>query len=162
MTRNGRPAAAIRRRARQMAADDGNAVVEFLGVALLLLVPTVYLVLVVGRVQAASFAAEGAAREAARVLATAEDRQVAAGRAVTAVDLAFADQGFDDVDAAGALTYACSTPACEAASDDVTVRIELDVALPAVPAFVQAVVPLSVRVSAESIAPLAAYRASGP
>ena len=46
--------------------DAGNAIVEFLGAALLLLVPLVYLVLVLGRLQAATFATAGAAREAAR------------------------------------------------------------------------------------------------
>ncbi len=34
-------------------ADDGNAVVEFIGGAVVLLVPLMYLVLVLGRVQAA-------------------------------------------------------------------------------------------------------------
>ena len=142
--------------------DAGSAVVEFLGVALLLLVPTVYLVLVVGRLQAASFAAEGAARDAARVLATADDPAAAAARAGTVVELAFADQGFHDVDAARALAFACSTPRCDTAADDVSVRVTVEVPLPAVPAFVQDVVPLTVRVSAESIAPLAPYRGGGP
>lgn len=143
--------------------DAGNAIVEFLGVALLLLVPTVYLVLVVGRVQAASFAAEGAAREAARVLATAADHAApsATARAGAAVELAFADQGFHDVDAAHALTFTCTTPRCDSAADDVSVRVTVDVTLPAVPAFVQRVVPMAVRVSAESIAPLAPYAGTG-
>jgi len=142
--------------------DAGNAVVEFLGVALLLLVPTVYLVLVVGRIQAASFAAEGAAREAARVLSTADDPAAAAARAGVAVELAFADQGFHDVDATRALKFACTTPRCDVAGDDVSVRVTVDVALPAVPSFVQDVIPLSVTVSAESIAPLAPYSGGRP
>ncbi|NKY41663.1 pilus assembly protein, partial [Cellulomonas septica] len=55
--------------------DDGSAVLEFLGVALVLLLPTVYLVLVLGRLQAATFAVEGAAREAARTAVAADDPQ---------------------------------------------------------------------------------------
>lgn len=163
--RAGRAGTACRaRRASALAngGDAGNAVVEFLGVALLLLVPTVYLVLVIGRVQAASFAAEGAAREAARVLSTAADPAAATARAGAAVELAFTDQGFHDVDAARALTFVCTTPRCDAADDDVSVRVTVDVALPAVPSFVQGVIPMSVTVSAESIAPLAPYAAGRP
>ena len=42
--------------------DAGNAVVEFLGISLILLIPLVYLVLTLAKVQGASYAVEGAAR----------------------------------------------------------------------------------------------------
>ncbi len=46
--------------------DEGSAAVEFLMLTLLLLIPIVYLVLAVFTIQGASFAAAGAARDAAR------------------------------------------------------------------------------------------------
>ena len=45
-----------------MSDDAGNAIIEFLAVTVLLLIPILYLVLVLGRLQAATFAADGAAR----------------------------------------------------------------------------------------------------
>ncbi|MHB1491526.1 MAG: pilus assembly protein, partial [Cellulomonas sp.] len=71
--------------------DDGNAIVEFLAAALLLLVPVVYLTLVMGRIQAATFAAEGAAREAGRTAATASVLEDATRRATMSVELALVD-----------------------------------------------------------------------
>ena len=48
-----RTAVAVARRLRE---DDGSAVVEFLGLALILLVPVIYLLLFVAQAQAAAFA----------------------------------------------------------------------------------------------------------
>ncbi len=64
--------------------DEGSAVVEFVGLVVVLLVPLVYLVLVVGRLEAATFAAEGAAREAARVFVASDEPASAAPRALAA------------------------------------------------------------------------------
>lgn len=148
--------------------DDGNAVVEFLGVALILLVPTVYLVLVLGRLQAAAFAVDGAAREAVRaVLVSAQTRATAgeqvdgAGEdplapialeldpsdaAAAAVGIALADQGLPaDHD----LSLVCD-PACDAPGATVAARVEITVDLPLIPAFVQDRVPLAVPVSASA------------
>ena len=81
-----------------MTRDEGSAAVEFLVVGVLLLVPIAYLVLTLGRVQAATFAAESGAREASRVLATTADGETLAE---TSVVLALADQGFAVVIADG-------------------------------------------------------------
>lgn len=140
-------------------ADGGSALVEFLGISLVLLVPTVYLVLVLGRVQAATFAVEGAAREAARVYVVASDAQQGMQRAVTAVGVALADQGFDD-DPAGALDVRCSADPCLTPGAEVAATVEVRVPLPFVPAFVGDVVPLEVPVAAERVAPVDTYRAA--
>ncbi|WP_306419173.1 pilus assembly protein [Cellulomonas telluris] len=140
--------------------DSGSALVEFLGVALILLVPVVYLVLVLGRIQAATFAAEGAAREAARVYVAAPDADTGAGRAVTAVGVALRDQGFTDAPA-DALALTCSASACLAAGEQVTAAVEVRVPLPFVPAFVRDVVPLEVPVRVERTADVDAYRVVG-
>lgn len=137
--------------------DGGNAVVEFLGVALVLLVPTVYLVLVLGRIQAGTFAVEGAAREAARVYVAAPDAPTGAARAVTAVGVALDDQGFDDP-AADALTMACSATPCLTPGAQVQATVTVRVPLPFVPSFVRDVVPLEVPVSAQRSAPVDAFR----
>lgn len=147
------------RRRRAVAPDDGgSAVVEFLAATLLLLLPVLYLVLVLGRLQAATFAAEGAAREAGRAYTTAATLDAAAARAVASVRIALDDQGFDDVDAAASLGLTCSAPRCLTPGSDVTVRVAFDVALPAVPALVRSVVPLAIPVSATHVAPVDRYR----
>jgi Flp pilus assembly protein TadG len=146
------------RRAGHPAGDDrGTAVVEFLAAAVLLLLPVLYLVLVLGRLQAATFAAEGAAREAGRSFTTAPSVTEARPRATASVRIALDDQGFTDVDAASALAVSCSTTPCLEPGSDVLVRVSFEVPLPAVPSFVQSVVPLSIPVSAEHVAPVDSF-----
>jgi len=141
--------------------ERGSSVIEFLAVTVLLLVPIVSLVLVLGRLQAASFAAEGAAREAGRAFTTAAGPDDGTRRAVAAVHLALADQGFRGVDAAGALALDCSSDPCLAPGSTVLVRVAFDVALPFVPTFGRSAVPLSVPVSADHVAPVDTYRGAG-
>ena len=139
----------------QLHDDSGNAVVEFLGLAVTLLVPLVYLVLVLGRLQAGTFAADAASREAARVYATSTTPD--SGRAITAVGLALRDQGFD-ADPARALQLGCSAR-CLAPGSDVEAVVQVRVPLPFVPPFVRSVVPLEVAVSATHTAVVDDYRA---
>jgi hypothetical protein len=143
----------------RLSRDEGSSVVEFLGLSLVLLVPLVYLVLVLGRIEAATFAVEGAAREAARTYVAADGADEGTERAVAAVGIALRDQGFDD-DPSEALTLTCSTTPCLAPGSDVAARIDVRVPLPFVPGFVRDVVPLEVPVSAERVAPVDTYRAT--
>ena len=78
--------------------DDGNAIVEFVYLAVLLMVPLVYVLIVVFQVQSAAFAVTEAARQAGRAYAQAGS--VTEGRAVAAaaVDLALRDQGLAAAD----------------------------------------------------------------
>ena len=140
--------------------DRGSAVVEFLGVALVLLLPVLYLVLTVGRVQAATFAVEGASREAARAFATAPSSDDGARLASAAVALALGDQGFAPTP--DGLRIACSWESCLEPGGEVTAHVRLDVPLPLVPEFVQGVVPLSVPVEARHVASVDAYAARRP
>ncbi|MGW6131453.1 pilus assembly protein [Cellulomonas sp. NPDC055163] len=142
------------------ASDEGSAVVEFLALTLVLLLPVLYLVLVLGRVQAATFAAEGAAREAARSYVRADDASLGQQRALASVGLALRDQGFDEVDPAGALTLTCSSSPCLAPGSDVATSVAVDVLLPFVPPVVQSVVPLSVPVVGHHVAAVDTFRAS--
>ncbi|ACQ81031.1 TadE family protein [Beutenbergia cavernae DSM 12333] len=136
--------------------ERGSAVVEFLGVALLLLVPLVYLVLVLGEAQAAVFAAEGAARDAGRIVAQASDPHDAELLAARAVEIAFADQGIE-VDGDAALRISCQDE-CLAAGSTVLVEVDATVPLPLVPSWLRSAVPLEVPVSAQAWTAVDQYR----
>ncbi len=137
--------------------DGGSAVVEFVALGLLLLLPVVYLVLVLGRVQAASYASQGAARTAARAVVVAADEATGRRTAVAAVAVALADHGFED-DPAAALRLDCSATPCLTPGATVTTAVTVDVVLPGVPAFVDRVVPARVAVTARSVEAVDAFR----
>lgn len=156
----------VRRRAQAVARrwsgsdrEAGNAVVEFLGVALLLLVPLVYLLLTLARVQAGVFAAEGAAREAGRLVARAETIEEGLARARFAVDLAFEDHGIPVGDA---LRFSCETSPCLTPGGRIVVEVAAAVPLPFVPDAVRAVVPAEVPVNAEYVVVLDEFREVEP
>jgi hypothetical protein len=146
---------------RRAGGDAGSAVVEFVSLSLLLLLPLVYLVLCLGRVQAASYAVDGAARQAARAYVTASQEQDAERRAAVAVRLGLLDQGFD-VDPARALTVTCPGVQCLRPGERVSVRVRIDVVLPGVPRFVDRVVPARVGVSAHQLAVVDSFRVASP
>lgn len=76
--------------------DDGSAMIEFVGVTLLLLLPLLYLLLSVFAVQRAAFAVTQAAREAGRAYSTAPSSAAGLQRAQYAARLAMTDQGVAD------------------------------------------------------------------
>ncbi|WP_413452377.1 pilus assembly protein [Georgenia phoenicis] len=131
--------------------EGGNAVVEFIGVTLVLLVPLVYLVLTLGQIQAAVFAAEAAARESGRALSRAEDLETAVGQAQTSVALAFEDHGID-IDPVAALDFTCSDDPCLSAGAQIHVEVATSVQLPLVPDFLAGAFPLEVPVRATHLA----------
>jgi hypothetical protein len=73
--------------------DDGSAVVEFVWLGVLLMVPLVYVVMAALSVQRAAFAETAAAREAARAYATAGSDAAGEQRAEQAVALVMRDHG---------------------------------------------------------------------
>lgn len=111
--------------------EEGSAVVEFVFLGALLLVPVVYLVLTVGQLQGGSFAVVGAADQAARVYVDAPTPQEAEVRAREAARIALSDFGFSEEQAA--VDIACSE-ACLAPGSTVTVIVRLEVPLPLIPA----------------------------
>lgn len=111
--------------------EGGSAVVEFVFLGVLLLVPVVYLVLTVGQLQGGSFAVVGAADQAAKVYVDATTPQEADARAREAARIALADFGFGPEQAEVAI--ACSGD-CLAPGTTVTVVVRLEVPLPLVPA----------------------------
>ena len=85
-----------RRIPRSADGESGNAIIEFVFVAVLILVPTVYFVTAVASVGRDRTAVTQAAREAGRAFATADSTADGLARARAAVRLAFADQGLPD------------------------------------------------------------------
>ncbi len=142
---------------RSTAVDAGSAIVELLAVGLVMLLPLVHLVVVVARVQAGAFAVDAGARGAARAVAADPTTPEAAGPVIA---LALADQGFDD-GAGAAVVATCDPSPCTTPGSRVLVDVVYDVALPGVPAGLDAVVPVSVRVSSRSSAVVDRYIAPG-
>lgn len=140
-----------------MRGDEGSAALEFLGAGVLLLVPVVYLVVTLGAVQAATFAVEGAAREAARAAVTSASHEVDR-RVAAAVALTVGDQGLTPSDVA---TQVRCSDDCRTAGTHVTATVEARVPLPGVPEFVRGAVPASIPVSATVTAPVDAYAGRG-
>jgi len=145
------------RAASQHPDDRGNAVVEFLVLGVVLLVPVMYLALALGRVQAATYAVDGAAREAARAFAAAPDEATGRRHALVAVRLALLDQGLD-VDPSAAATLTCDADPCLTPGARLTVRVAVDVTLPGVPAGVDQAVPGHVAVVSSATGTVDAFR----
>lgn len=115
------------------AADEGSAVVEFVSLGTLLLVPVVYFVLSVAQVQAGAFAVVAATQQAGQVLAQAEPGEVSDAGLDAAAQLAAADQGFGP--GRLAIRLECSDGTCATPGAVATVHGSLEVGLPLVPGF---------------------------
>lgn len=135
--------------------ERGSAVVEFVVLAVLMLIPLIYLVMMMARLQAGSFAVTQAAREAGRAYVTADSGQAAPGRARAAARIAFVDHSFEGD---GRLSIACDASPCLRPDGRVETTATVSVPLPLVPAFVREVVPTSVPVSASHLSTVDRFR----
>ena len=111
--------------------DAGNASLEFVSAGVLLLVPLVYLVVALSAIQAAAFAAEGAARQATRAYVLSTTVESGTEAVTRAVEFALADHDVepDSVD----VRITCTPTACLTPRGYVTVTVDLVVRLPLVP-----------------------------
>ena len=147
---------AVRRRAVADNAQSGNAIVEFVYLAVLLMVPLVYVLITVFRVQAASYAVSSAAREAGRVYATSSNIDEADGRAFAAARMVMADSNLPlDSDQ---LRITCSTRPCLQPGSQVDVVMNYNVALPLVPRFFSDRAPASIHVTSSHLEVVDRYR----
>jgi len=137
--------------------DEGSAVVEFVSLGVLMLLPMVYLVVTMGRLQAAAYATDSSARAAARAVVTADTEQQGLARAAAQVKLGLLDQGFD-VDPSAALTITCSASPCLTPEGRVEATVTVDVVLPGVPAFLDEAIPTHVPVTARQVAMVDRFR----
>lgn len=124
--------------------ESGGVIVEFIVLTVLLLLPVVYLVLAVARVQAGTYAVTAASREAARAAATAPAGTDLQARSEAAARLAFEDHGF----APGGITLRCAADPCLTPDARIDALARLEVELPGAPAFLAGIWPATVAVEA--------------
>ena len=124
-------------------AEQGSAIVEFVFVALVVFLPLVYVVAGFSAVQRGVFAANAAAREAGRALATAPDLATGQARAEAAVRVAVEDQSVEATDVV--LAYAPVGSGCEDAGsytpsltpgEEFSVCVTVTVRVPLLPDFI--------------------------
>jgi hypothetical protein len=122
--------------------DDGSAIIEFIFLAVVVMVPLIYLVLAAFEVQRNVFAVKQAAREAGRAVVTAQTFAEGAARADYAADLALQDQGLAP-GSARTLSYSPAGAPCPAAGGvdrlepgtDFAVCVTRPIPIPGVPGF---------------------------
>jgi len=130
--------------------EEGSASIEFITVGILMLVPTVYLVLALSSIQSASFAVEGAARQASRVFVQAETLAEAQAAASRAVAVTLADYGLDAGDARVVISCRPNPADCLTRRGFVTVTISTVAPLPLFPAVLETDIPPGVPIDAVS------------
>ncbi|CCH72849.1 conserved hypothetical protein [Nostocoides australiense Ben110] len=140
-------------------AEEASAIVEFVFLGVLLLVPLIYLTMMIARVQAGSYAVAQAAREAGRAFVTATEEGSADARARAAAAIAFEDQGFGGD--GGSVEIRCSASPCLTPESSIEFRATVSVPLPLVPAFARDVVPLEVPVSSTHVLTIDRFREAG-
>lgn len=141
--------------------ERGTALVEFTWLAILLMVPLLYIVLAVFEVQQAAFGVSTAARAAGRAFTQAPSEAAALDRARAAAQLAFTDQGLDEAARAMQITCRPDPGNCLAPGSVVTVTVGYQVPLPLLPSTLGEQRP-SVRVEAEHAIPYGTHRADLP
>lgn len=144
------------RAVRQRLADErGNAIVEFVVLGVVLLIPCLYLVLTLGSVQGAVFAADVIARDAARIHATDgnAERADARTRAMTAQVLS--DYGIE-ADPTRTVTIRCSHDPCASPGQDVRAEVRIPVMVPGLGPMLGGAGP--VRVGSSHVAHVDQYR----
>lgn len=129
--------------------QTGSAVVEFVFLAVLMMVPLFYLVMVLARLQAGAYGVSAASREAGRAYVTAQVPAQASARAQSAARLAFSDQGFERYESG--IVIACDGTPCWRPAGRVTVTATVSVSMPLVPSFFAGVVPTRIPVSATHV-----------
>ena len=139
--------------------DGGNAIIEFVYLAILLMIPLTYLLLTVFRLQGATYAVSSATREAGRVFVTSASGDADA-RAATAASIVMADSGLE-LDARQ-LSIRCSARPCLTPGANVEVTIGYDVALPFLPRFLDGALPASIHVEGRHLEVVDRFRSALP
>lgn len=139
----------------------GSALVEFTWLALLLMVPLLYVVLAVFEVQRAAFGVSTAARSAGRAFTESPTEAAAGERARAAAGLALRDQGLEEQ--LRSLEIGCSPDPgnCLAPGSVVTVGVAYSVPLPLLPTVLGEHRP-RIRVQAEHVVPYGTFREDRP
>lgn len=107
--------------------EPGNAIIEFIGVMTVIIVPALVLLSILATIVSAQFALQSAARESARVFVRANAVAEAKTSADAAAETAWTDRGFTEP---LTVSYACSTPGCLIPNATVTANVSSQVTLP--------------------------------
>lgn len=113
--------------------QQGTAIVELVWLAVLLLVPMLYVVLAVFETQRTAYAASVAARSASRAFVTAPDQSSGYARARMAARLAFADQGVEHPHLSLVISCRPTPGACLTPGSVVSAQVHSAAELPLVP-----------------------------
>ncbi|MGH8836788.1 MAG: TadE family protein [Actinomycetes bacterium] len=140
--------------------EEGSAIIEFCYLAVLLMVPLVYVVLIVFDVQRAGYAVTQATREAARAFVTTDQSADAEERAYAAAYLALRDHGLRLTP--GELRVDCDLSPCLRPGNRVSVRIDTAVPLPFVPAIFAGAAPASIAIHGAHEELVDVYRSTEP
>ena len=114
--------------------DRGSALVELSWLAIILLVPLIWVVISVFEVQQGAFATTAAARAAGRAYALAPDDETGEARARAVVRQVLADQGTPGQRARVELSCDAPGDSCHVGTAVITVRVDSGVELPFFPA----------------------------
>jgi hypothetical protein len=143
--------------------EEGNAILEFIMLTALFLIPLTYLILAVFQVQGAAYGATEAARESGRAFVEAGSLDSARAQSCAAARIALHDQGAAFSDCATQLQISCvSEETCTAQLAPGTMiraHLEMTVALPFLPSSIFGI-PLTITVSATHDKVVDQYRAA--
>lgn len=114
--------------------ERGSALVELSWLAIILLVPLIWIVISVFEVQQGAFATSAAARAAGRAYALAPDDATGEARAAAVVRQVLADQGTPGQRAKVAVSCQAPGDDCHVGTSVITVRVDSAVDLPLFPA----------------------------
>lgn len=133
-------------------ADRGNASIEFIWLALVLLVPLMYILLVTFEVQRAAFGVSAASRAAARSFVLAPTNSAAEIRAQNSAKITMADHRVENSD----IEINCE-PRCHQPGSTVTVVVRTQHKLPMLPVIFGKQLG-SIRITATHSEPFGSYR----
>lgn len=150
-----------RRWSRGRRSQQGSALVEVSWLAILLLVPVVYIVLAVFEVQRSAFGVSAAARAAGRAYAIAPSEAEGISRARAAAAVALADQGVEVARSTVVISCRPQPGNCLAPGSVIDVDVSYPVALPLIPSALGGQRP-SIRVQAAHSVPYGTFREDRP
>lgn len=156
--------ASVRRRTRLAVVflrdAQGSASLEFITVGMVMLIPLVYLVLAMSAIQGGALAAEGAARQGARVFVQADTLADAEDSAERAIEFALNNYGLDTSNTSVEITCTPNPADCLARHGYVTVTVAVQVTLPLAPPVLTGNFPVHVPLDATATQQVSQFRGS--
>lgn len=131
--------------------------VETAFLLVLVMLPMLYLVGTLGRLQAGAYAVSAAAREAGRTFVASSEDATGHAAARAAALLVMDAHGFTAAD--GGVSIACTDSPCLTPGSSVRSDASLSVALPLIPDFLAGAVPTSITLTSSHVAAVEEFRA---